>query len=90
MLVDFWAAWCGPCRVVAPVIEKLAAEMPDVTFAKVDVDANPRLSARFRVEGIPTLLFLERGEERGRIVGAAAEGAIRQGLATHLRRGGRS
>lgn len=84
MVVDFWAAWCGPCRVIAPVIENLAASMPEVTFAKVDVDANPGLAARYRVEGIPTLLFLERGVDQGRLVGAVGEGAIRQAIATHL------
>jgi thioredoxin 1 len=84
LVVDFWAAWCGPCRVIAPVIESLAASMENVTFAKVDVDANPELAARFRVEGIPTLLLMSRGVEKGRLVGAVGEAAIRQAIATHL------
>jgi thioredoxin 2 len=84
LVVDFWAAWCGPCRVIAPIVEKLAGSMENVTFAKVDVDANPELAARFRVEGIPTLVFMSRGVEKGRLVGAVGEAAIRQGIATHL------
>ena len=83
-VVDFWAAWCGPCRMIAPVIEALAAERTDVTFAKLNVDQNPATQARFRVSGIPTLIFFRNGQEAGRIVGAAGkpqiESAIRQYL----------
>jgi thioredoxin 2 len=81
-VVDFWAAWCGPCRMIAPVIEELAHERTDVRFAKLNVDQNPRTSAQFRVQGIPLLIFFQDGQERGRVVGAVPkqniEAAIRQ------------
>jgi thioredoxin len=82
VVVDFWAAWCGPCRIIAPVIESLAAERSDVTFAKLNVDENRRTSAQFNVSGIPTLVFFRNGKEAGRVVGAVGkpqiEAAIRQ------------
>ena len=83
-VVDFWAAWCGPCRMIAPVIEQLAAERNDVRFAKLNVDENPRTSSAFGVQGIPLLVFFKDGAERGRVVGAVPraqiEAAIRQYL----------
>src|SRR5690348_1086217 len=72
VLLDLWAAWCGPCRMIAPIVEQLAAELSGrVLVGKVDVDANPRTSARFGVQSIPTLLVLKDGREVDRIVGAA-------------------
>jgi thioredoxin len=83
-VVDFWAAWCGPCRMIAPIIEELAQERTDVRFAKLNVDQNPSTAAFFQVQGIPLLIFFKDGEERGRLVGAAPrpkiEAAIRQYL----------
>lgn len=76
VVVDFWAPWCGPCRVIAPVIEALAASRNDVTFAKLNVDENPRTQATFQVRGIPTLIFFKAGAEMGRIVGAAGRERI--------------
>jgi thioredoxin 2 len=85
IVVDFWAAWCGPCRTIGPIIEELARERKDVRFGKLDVDANPRTAARFKVQGIPLMVFLSAGTERGRLVGAVPkpqiEAAIRQYLA---------
>ena len=72
MLVDFWATWCGPCRMLGPVIEQLAEdyEGKDVIIGKVDVDENPELAQRYGVMSIPTVLLLEDGKEVDRKVGA--------------------
>ncbi|MFV0258686.1 MAG: thioredoxin [Acidimicrobiales bacterium] len=71
VLVDLWAAWCGPCRAVAPVLEQLAAEHAGaLKVVKVDVEANPRLAAAFEARSIPLLLVMTDGEVRERVVGA--------------------
>jgi thioredoxin 1 len=70
VLVDFWAEWCGPCRMVGPVLNELAGDHPDVTFVKLNVDEAPEVAQRFAVMNIPTLLAFEGGEVRQRIVGA--------------------
>ena len=69
VLVDFWANWCGPCRMLGPVLEQLAADRPDVTVAKVDVDEQQMLAIQYGVMSVPTVLFLKNGEEVGRLVG---------------------
>ncbi|MBQ5928865.1 MAG: thioredoxin [Oscillibacter sp.] len=69
-LVDFWATWCGPCRMVGPVIEKLGEKYQDTAvIAKVDVDAEPDLARRFGIMSIPTVVFLKNGKEFERLVG---------------------
>ena len=77
VLLDMWAPWCGPCHMVAPVIEELAAEMAGrVRVAKLNVDENPATAARFRVQSIPTLLVLREGREIDRIVGLQPKAVI--------------
>jgi thioredoxin 1 len=70
VLVDFWAEWCGPCRMIGPVLEEMADDYPDVTFVKLNVDEAPEIAQRFSVMNIPTILAFEGGEVKQRIVGA--------------------
>ena len=73
VVVDFWAPWCQPCRMIAPVLENLAAEYADkVTIAKVNTDENPNWAVRYGVQGIPTLLFIKDGLVKDTIVGVAS------------------
>jgi thioredoxin 1 len=77
VLVDFWAEWCGPCKMLAPVLEEIATEqMGRVKVAKVDVDANPVLAARFGIQSIPTLLYFTGGEARDKTFGVTGKRAI--------------
>lgn len=85
-LVDFWAAWCGPCRMVGPIVEQLAGEYADkgVTVAKLDVDQNPRTTARFNVRSIPSILFFKDGKLVDTIVGAVPKVHLEQKIQHHL------
>ena len=76
MLVDFWAEWCGPCRMLGPVIDQLGNELTDVKVCKIDVDANQELAGKYKVETIPTLVVLEGGKEIKRSVGVQPKPAI--------------
>lgn len=81
VLVDAWAAWCGPCRMIAPAIDELAAELAGrARVAKLDVDENPATASRFGIRSIPTLLIIAGGREVDRIVGAQPKEAIRARL----------
>jgi thioredoxin len=81
VLLDLWAPWCGPCQMIAPVIEDLASEMAGrVKFAKLNVDENPATAARFKVSSIPTLLILKAGRETDRIVDVQPKSEIARRL----------
>jgi len=88
VVVDFWADWCGPCKMMAPGFAALAAERLDVHFAKVDTDANEQLAARFGIRSIPTLILFRGGRELARKSGALPPAQLRQWLDGALARQG--
>ena len=76
VLVDFWASWCGPCRMVGPIIEEIAAERSDIQVCKVNVDEEPNLAARFQIMSIPTLMVFKNGQIANQALGAMPKAQI--------------
>ncbi|MCL4865886.1 MAG: thioredoxin [Gemmatimonadales bacterium] len=85
ILVDFWAEWCGPCKMIAPTLDQLATEYAgSVTIAKLDVDANQRTSMRFNIRSIPSLLFFKDGKHVDTVVGLVPKTTLADRIQKHL------
>lgn len=85
VLVDFWAEWCGPCKMIAPILEEIAEEQAEkLKIAKLNVDEHPHLAQRFQVMSIPTMILFKEGKPVARLVGAKSKTALLKDLAEHL------
>ena len=85
VLLDFWAEWCGPCKMIAPALEEIAAELGDkVTIAKLNIDENPDTPGKYGVRGIPTMLLFKNGQPVAQKVGAAPRSQIQQWLESEI------
>ena len=85
ILVDFWAEWCGPCKMVSPILKEIATDHHDkIRIAKLNIDDNPQVTRRFGVMSIPTMIVFKDGEEAARLIGAKGKGQLLQELSEFL------
>ncbi|MEO5358266.1 MAG: thioredoxin [Nitrospirae bacterium YQR-1] len=85
VLVDFWAVWCGPCRMVAPIVEELAREfVGKVKVVKLNTDENPDIASKYKIMGIPTLMFFRNGDKIDQLVGAVPKAQLKEKIQTLL------
>jgi thioredoxin 1 len=85
VLVDFWAEWCGPCKLIAPILDEIAVELDGkVTIAKLNIDENPQTPQKFNIRSIPTLLLFNKGSVAAQQVGAVSKAQLKSFLETHL------
>lgn len=85
VLVDFWAEWCGPCKLIAPILDEIATELDGkVTVAKLNIDENPQTPQKFNIRSIPTLLLFNKGSVAAQQVGAVSKAQLKSFLETHL------
>lgn len=84
VIVDFWATWCGPCRQLAPVLESLAEEHPEVLFVKLDIDANPETASKYVVQSVPTLIVFQDGFPGPALIGAKPKRVLERELLQYI------
>ncbi|SHH90444.1 thioredoxin [Clostridium collagenovorans DSM 3089] len=84
VVADFWASWCGPCKMLAPVLEEISSEMKNVKFVKINIDDNPNLAQQFRVASIPTLMVFKDGDIKNKIVGFRPKSEIVDLVSKHV------
>ena len=84
VMIDFWAQWCGPCKMLSPIVEQLAEEHGDVVIGKLDVDNNPEVSTKYGIRSLPTILWLKGGEVVDKHVGLTTKAKLEEKIQSHL------
>ena len=84
VLIDFWATWCGPCKMIAPVLEEVSNEVNNARFVKIDVDANPNIANKYQIASIPTLMIFKNGAPVEALVGFMPKDSLKEAVVKHL------